>query len=110
MTEMLKGKVAIVTGGGRGLGRTFALRFAAEGAKLFLPDISLERAESVAQEIQTRGGEAQAMQVDILSESDTQKMAEKVIQRFGRVDILVNNAAVWFGLNAKPWDSWDNEE
>jgi 3-oxoacyl-[acyl-carrier protein] reductase len=110
MNGMLKGKVAIITGGGRGLGRTFALRFAAEGAKLFLPDISLERAESVAQEIRAGGGEALAMQVDISSASDTQKMAEKVMQQFGRVDILVNNAAVWFGLNAKPWDSWDSEE
>jgi len=110
MSPALKDKVAIVTGGGRGLGRAFALRFAEEGAKLFLPDISLERAEDAAKEIPSKGGEAAAMETDISDESATQKMAEEVMQQYGRVDILVNNAAIWYGINVTPWDAWTVEE
>jgi len=110
MSPVLKDKVAIITGGGRGFGRAFALRFAEEGAKLLLPDISLERAEGVAKEIRDKGGEAVAIETDISDEKATQKMAEKVMQQYGKVDILVNNAAIWYGVNAKPWDSWTVEE
>jgi 3-oxoacyl-[acyl-carrier protein] reductase len=106
MSPVLKDKVAIITGGGRGLGRAVALRFAEEGAKLLLPDISLERAEDAAKEIRSKGGEAVAMETDISDEKATQKMAEKVIEQYGKVDILVNNAAIWYGLEAKPWDTW----
>jgi 3-oxoacyl-[acyl-carrier protein] reductase len=106
MAQVLKDKVAIITGGGRGIGRAFALKFAEEGAKLLLPDISLERAESVAKEIKAKGGEAVAMKTDISDENDTKKMAEKVIQQYGKVDILVNNAAIWYGLNISPWYEW----
>ncbi len=106
MTGTLKDKVAVITGGGRGLGRTFALKFAEEGAKIFLPDISLERAEDAVREIKARGGEAAAIETDISSEASTQQMAEKVMAQYGRVDILVNNAAIWYGINAIPWDAW----
>lgn len=110
MSPILKDKVAVITGGGRGLGRAFALRFANEGAKIFIPDISLERAESVIKEIKAKGGEAAAIETDISDEKATQNMAEKVMQQFGRVDILINNAAIWYGIEAKPWDSWTVEE
>jgi len=106
MSLVLENKVAIITGGGRGLGRAFALRFAEEGAKLLLPDISLERAEDAAKEIRAKGGEAVAIETDISDEKATQKMAEKVMQQYGRVDILVNNAAIWYGVEAIPWDAW----
>ena len=110
MSPVLKDKVAIITGAGRGIGRAFALRFAEEGAKLLLPDISLERAEGVVKEIRAKGGEAVAMLTDISDENATQKMAEKVMQQYGRVDILLNNAAIWYGLNITPWDAWTVEE
>src|SRR4030042_4227622 len=110
MSPALKDKVAIITGGGRGLGRAFALRFAEEGAKLLVPDISRERAEGVAKEIRTKGGEAVAMKTDISDENATKKMAEKVVQQYGRADILVNNAAIYYGIEAKPWDAWTVEE
>jgi 3-oxoacyl-[acyl-carrier protein] reductase len=106
MSPVLKDKVAIITGAGRGIGRAFALMFAEEGARLLLPDISLERAEDAVREIKAKGGEAVAMLTDISEEKDTQKMAEKVMQQYGRVDILINNAAIWYGLNIKPWDTW----
>jgi 3-oxoacyl-[acyl-carrier protein] reductase len=110
MSPVLQDKVAIITGGGRGIGRAFALRFAEEGAKIMIPDISLERAEAVVKEIKAKGGEAAAMLADISDESATQKMAEEVIKQFGKVDILVNNAAIWFGINITPWDGWSVEQ
>jgi 3-oxoacyl-[acyl-carrier protein] reductase len=110
MSPVLKDKVAIITGGGRGLGKAFALRYAEEGAKLLLPDISLERAEEAAREIKSKGGEAAAILTDISNEEATQKMAEEVIKLYGRVDILVNNAAIWYGLNITPWDAWTVED
>jgi len=110
MSPVLENKVAIITGAGRGLGRAFALRFAEEGAKLLLPDISLERAEGTVKEIRAKGGEAVAMETDISDENATKKMAEKVMQQYGKVNILVNNAAIWYGLNITPWDTWTVEE
>jgi 3-oxoacyl-[acyl-carrier protein] reductase len=110
MSPVLKDKVAIITGAGRGLGQAFALRFAEEGAKLLLPDISLDSAEDVAKEIRSKGGEAVAMEADISDENATKKMAEKVTQQYGRVDILLNNAAIWYGINVTPWDAWTVEE
>jgi NAD(P)-dependent dehydrogenase (short-subunit alcohol dehydrogenase family) len=110
MSLVLKDKVAVITGAGRGIGKAFALRFAEEGAKIFIPDISLERAEDTVKEIKAKGGEAAAIMTDISDEKATQKMADEVMKQFGRVDILVNNAAIWYGINAKPWDMWTVEE
>ncbi len=110
MSQIFKDKVAIITGAGRGLGRMFALRFAEEGAKILIPDISLERAESVVKEIKAKGGTAAAMLTDISDEKATMKMAEKVIELYGKVDILVNNAGLYFGVDPKPWDAWTVEE
>jgi len=110
MTQILKDQVTIITGAGRGIGREYALRFAEEGARLVLPDISLERADSVAQEIKAKGGEAAAMLCDIADEGATKKMVERVTKLYGHVDILLNNAALFGGLPMQPWDSWTVEE
>ena len=106
MTDALKGQVAIITGAGRGLGREFALRFAREGARLLLPDIDLQRAENTAEEIKSTGREASAIETDISNENATREMTEKVMELYGKVDILINNAAMYYGVNNKPWDAW----
>jgi NAD(P)-dependent dehydrogenase (short-subunit alcohol dehydrogenase family) len=106
MAGVLKDKVAVITGGGRGLGREFALRYAQEGARLFLPDIGLEQAEETAKEIKAKGGSAAAMLCDISDEKATKKMADEAVKKFGKIDILINNAAIWAGLNITPWDAW----
>jgi 3-oxoacyl-[acyl-carrier protein] reductase len=110
MSRVLKEKVAIITGAGRGMGKVFALEFAKEGAKLLLPDINLKGAESVAQEIRAKGGKAVALETDISKEEDTRKMADEVIRQYGRVDILVNNAAIWYAVDPRPWDAWTVKE
>ncbi len=110
MTARLENEVAIITGGGRGLGRAFALRFAEEGAKVFIPDISIENAESVVKEIEAGGGQAAAMKMDISKEDDAKKLADEVIKKFGKADILINNAAIWADVNPGPWDNWQVED
>ncbi len=110
MSPVLRDKVAIITGAGRGIGKAFALRFAEEGARIVIPDISLERAEEAAREIRSRGGQAAAILTDISREADTLRMAEKAVELYGTVDILVNNAAIWYGLNITPWDQWKPED
>ncbi len=110
MSAVLENKVAIITGAGRGLGRAFALKFAEEGARLLLPDISLERADGTAKDIRAKGGEAVAMETDISDENATRAMAEKVMKQYGRVDILLNNAARCYGIGPFPWDGWTVEE
>lgn len=110
MSPALKNKVAIITGAGRGLGKAFALRYAQEGATLLLADINLKNAEQVAKEIKTKGGKAEAVLTNVSDEESTVKMAEKAMQIYGRVDILLNNAGIWQGVEAVPWDTWKVED
>lgn len=90
----LSGKVALVTGSGRNVGRAVALRFAREGAKVVVNDINGERAEAVAQEIRDAGGKAVASVADITQEDQVRKMVELAHAELGPVDILVNNAGI----------------
>lgn len=99
----LEDKVAIVTGGARGLGKAFCFAMAEEGAKIVIADIMDKEAQKTAEEIQARKGSAMALKVDVASEEDTRRMAEETIKKFGRIDILVNNAAVVYGMTRKPF-------
>ena len=99
----LEGKVAIVTGGARGLGKAFCLRMAEEGAKVVVADILGEQAQQTAEEIRAKGGSAISLRIDVTSEEDTLRMAAETVKQFGRIDILVNNAAMIYGVTRKPF-------
>jgi NAD(P)-dependent dehydrogenase (short-subunit alcohol dehydrogenase family) len=109
MTQVLQGKIAIVTGAARGLGKAFAQKYADEGASLLLADINLEGVENTAAEIRGRGGQAVAVETDISDESATLAVAKKVLSLYGRVDILLNDAAFSYGVEPRPWDAWTVE-
>jgi 3-oxoacyl-[acyl-carrier protein] reductase len=110
MSPVLQDKVAVITGASRGLGKAFAERFIEEGAKLLLTTTSMERAAETVKELKAKGGEVVVVEADISVAADTQKIADKVMEEYGKVDILVNNAAIWFGIRMKPWDKWTEEE
>jgi NAD(P)-dependent dehydrogenase (short-subunit alcohol dehydrogenase family) len=90
----LDGRVAILTGAGGGLGAEAARVLAAHGARVAIADIDGEGARRVAAGIEAQGGEALALQCDISSEAEVSAMVEAVVARFGRVDVLHNNAAI----------------
>lgn len=90
----LKNKVAIVTGGARGIGKAICLQLAKEGAKIVIFDLMDELALKVAEEIKKEGGECLAIPVDVSSICSVEQAVEKVIDKFKRIDILVNNAGI----------------
>jgi len=90
----LANKVAIVTGGGQGIGRAIALTLAREGAAVIIADIDMDVATDTVREIETKGGKAIAIQTDVTQGNEVNRMAEKTIKQFGRIDILVNNAGL----------------
>jgi len=106
----LENKVAIVTGGGRGLGKAYCLRMAEEGAKVVVADILDREAQETVSEIKAKGGTAIAIKADVTSEEDTRRMADKTVQEFGRIDILVNNAGYYYGMSRKPFNEISSEE
>ncbi len=89
---MLRDKVAIVTGGAKGMGEGIALKFAEEGCNVVLADLDLDGARSVAQQIEGLGRRAMAAGVDITRGTQIEELTARVIKEFGRIDILVNNA------------------
>src|SRR5262245_59600219 len=99
----LKDKVAIITGGSQGIGREYALRFAREGAKVVVADVREAQAQEVVEEIKSLGSEGVAVRVDVSKEEDTQRLAETTHEHFGRIDILLNNAAIFYDLETKDY-------
>jgi NAD(P)-dependent dehydrogenase (short-subunit alcohol dehydrogenase family) len=106
----LGGRVAIVTGGARHIGAAYCRKLAFEGAAVVIADIL--KAESVAQEIRSKGGRSLALVVDVSQEEDTNRMAAEAVKAFGRIDILVNNAAIFINIQRHPFyeitaEEWD---
>jgi len=105
----LSGKVAIVTGTSRGLGRYFARALARAGADLVITSRNIERLAECKKEIEALGRKALPVQLDVLNRDDINSMVEAAVREYGRIDILVNNA----GLNIRhpssefPWEDWD---
>jgi len=104
----LKDKVAIVTGAGRGLGQMFSIALAKEGAKIVATDVI--NLENTVKEIEALGGMAKGLQADVTNEAETVKLAEDTVKAFGRIDILVNCAAIYYGLRRKPFYEIDPKE
>ena len=105
----LSGKVAIVTGGSRGLGRSMALALADGGAHVIIIDILIFQAKEVAKEILRKGVESLAIKADVTKPREVQEMVSQVMKHFGRIDILVNNAGINIIASAesfrpKDWD------
>ena len=109
MNKLLENKVAIITGSGRGIGAAAAKLFAEHGAKVVVSDIDPAPANETAQAIQSAGGEALALKVDVTKDADIQDMIAQTVSRFGAIDILVNNAGyTWDGMMHKMSDEqWD---
>ena len=108
----LDGRVAIVTGGGRGLGKAFCMGLAAEGARILAATNEPVGLDQAVEEVRQLGTQGESLLVDVTSDADMKKMARYAMDRFGRIDILINNAALYYGLGRKPFhaistDEWD---
>lgn len=105
--EDLKGKVAVITGARRGMGKADALKLAEAGAKVTVSDISQEECQKVVGEIEKMGGEALAIKCDVTNKKEVEEMIRKTVEKFGKVDILVNNAGI---CEFKPFLEMTEEE
>jgi NAD(P)-dependent dehydrogenase (short-subunit alcohol dehydrogenase family) len=105
----LKDRVALVTGGGGGIGEATALLFAQHGAKVAVQDVNAEGAEKVAAAIAESGGEAIAVTGDVTKKADCENIVKAAVEKFGRLDILINNAGINKDALAKKMteDQWD---
>ncbi len=103
----LKDRVAIVTGGGRGIGREIALLFAGEGAKVAVTARSSDQLSAVVEEIARSGGKAIGVKSDVSRREDVQEMIEETMEKLGRIDILVNNAGI---MQGGPFVAFDPED
>ena len=90
----LQDKVAIITGGGGGIGEATSMKFAAEGASIVVADVNPETAGKVVKNIEENGGRALAVEVDVTDKDSVAAMVEAVVSEFGKIDILINNAGI----------------
>ena len=105
----LKGKVAIVTGAGRGMGEAIAMRLAEEGAKVVVADVDEKPGQEVAEKIRNIGAEAIAIKADVAKRKEAQNVVEACVNQFKSVDILVNNAGIvryapFIDMTEEDWD------
>ncbi len=105
----LDGKVALISGGARGMGAAEARLFAAEGAKVVLGDLLEAEGRRVEAEIAEAGGDAVFTRLDVTSADDWRRAVDAAVERYGKLDILVNNAGIWEGgsVEEQSEDAWD---
>lgn len=106
-----EGRVVLVTGGGSGIGRVIAGRFAAEGGRVVVADLLADRAAEAVAEIEAAGGQAAGLRADVTVPADVDRMVERAEERFGPVDVLVNNAYSCAGDNVVLMDeeTWEGD-
>jgi NAD(P)-dependent dehydrogenase (short-subunit alcohol dehydrogenase family) len=109
---LLDGKVAIVTGGGQGIGLEYARALASEGAAVTIAEIKAEAGQAAAEKIRAEGGRSIFVETDVSNGDSTSAMARRTAEELGGIDILVNNAAIYFGLpfesiEEMPEERWD---
>jgi 3-oxoacyl-[acyl-carrier protein] reductase len=108
----LTGRVVIITGGAKGIGEIYSRELAALGARVAIADVDADATRALASELGGKGLEVLAVPTDVASEQSTRDMAERTAERWGRIDGLVNNAALMSVLARRPWheidvDEWD---
>lgn len=102
--------VVIVTGGGQGIGRAFARNFALAGAVTVIAELNIEKARAVVGEIEAEGGQALAVETDVGNPESLHRMASAVAEKFGRIDVLINNAGIFSTLKMRPFEEIPAEE
>jgi NAD(P)-dependent dehydrogenase (short-subunit alcohol dehydrogenase family) len=106
-TLLFQDKVVIVTGGSQGIGRSTCIEFAKEGAKVLLADINTKGSQETVDQIKSQGYEASYIHSDISKEEDCKKITEEAVKRYGQVNVLVNNAAIFilkgFSATKEEW-------
>ncbi len=108
----LKDRVVVITGGGQGLGRAYAEHFAAQGAITVIAELDGANGEKVAAEVRDAGGRALAVETDVSVLSDAERMAAAALSEYGRIDCLINNAAIFSRITMAPFwelpvDEWE---
>ncbi len=107
----VKDRIILITGAGQGIGRELARQFAAAGATVVVADINRANADRVQREIESSGGKATAIAVDIADKTSVEALSEATVTRLGRIDVLINNAAIFATLQKRPFweipfDEW----
>ena len=105
----LENKIAVVTGGGMGIGRSGALAFAVEGAAVTVADVNMQAANQVVEEIRASGGRAVAVLADVSKSADAERIAQETVRAFGGIDFLLNNAGIqtYGTVTETDEDTWD---
>lgn len=106
----VEGRVVMITGGGQGIGRAYALHFAENGAIPVIAEIDGAKSDAVAAEVEAAGGQALSIQTDVTSPESVQAAVDITLERFGRIDVLINNAAIFVTLGRQPFWEIDLDE